>query len=201
MFLLFLLLQSKRGIKMKKLIFVLVLLLISMMGLTGCGDDGDDGDSYLELDWVSAPISYWDDNPGIPFGFSRGVYYLTGAGTYNFDYVAWDGSGYIGTYTITVDEGEDGGVFWFADGDDGDDWYFTMWLLSSGPVIYTDSYMLEEETERVLNAGLDESDNTDTLSKSEMLDEAEIDSIDSDVIVIEKQQGRYTMTIEYQKIP
>ena len=184
---------------MKKLIFVLVLLLISMMGLTGCGDDGDDGNSYTAIDWVYAPISYWDDNPGIPYGFNRGEYYLTQAGTYNFEYIAWDGSGYIGTYTITIDEGEDGNLFF--DGDDGEDWYFTFWLYSWGPIINTNSLMLEEETEKGLNAGLDESDNTDTLSKSEMLDEAEINSIDSDVIVIEKQQGRYTMTIEYQEIP
>ncbi|MDY6792863.1 MAG: hypothetical protein SWH54_16485 [Thermodesulfobacteriota bacterium] len=184
---------------MKKLIFVFVLLLISMMGLTGCGDDGDDGNSYVAIDWVYAPISYWDDNPGIPSVFYRGEYYLTQAGIYNFDYVAWDGSGYIGTYTITVDEGEDGSLF--SDGDDGDDLYFTIWLLSSGPVLNRASLMLGEETEKVLNAGLDESDNTDTLSRSEMLDDAEIDSVDSDVIVIEKQQGRYTMTLEYQEIP
>ena len=186
---------------MKKLIFVLVLLLISTMGLTGCGDDGDDGNSYTAIDWVATPQSYWDDNSGIPNTFYQGVYYLTQAGTYNFDYEAWDGSIWIGTYTITVDEGGSGGFHFFDDGDDGDDWYFTIWLYDSGPVIYADSLTLEEETEKVLNAGLDESDNTDTLSKSEMLDEAEIDSIDSDVIVIEKQQGRYTMTIEYQEIP
>ena len=184
---------------MKKLIFVLVLLLISMMGLTGCGDDGDDGNSHTAIDWVFTPLSYWDDNSGIPNTFFRGEYYLTQAGTYNFQYTAWDGSMYIGTYTIYIDEGEDG--FWFIDGDDGDDLYFTLWLYSTGPIFYGTSLAFEEETGKVLNAGLVESDNTDTLSKSEMSDEAEINSIDSDVIVIQKQQGRYTITIEYQKIP
>ena len=58
----------------------------------------------------------------------------------------------------------------------------------------------QEEALKGLNAGLDESDNSETLSKSEMPDQAIISSFDSDVFVVEKQQGRYKMRVEYQKI-
>ena len=67
---------------------------------------------------------HWDNNPGIPYGFIEGVYYQCSPGTYNYDYED-DYAYYWGTYTLTIEYGEDGEMFW-VDGDDGDDSYFTL---------------------------------------------------------------------------
>lgn len=183
------------------LIGVITLGLLSFTMLTGCGKDGDYGQSFIAIDWVYSPQSYWDNNSAVPYVFYAGQYYNSQPGTYDFQYTAWDGSSYSGLYTITVDEGEDAPLLLlFVDGEDGVDKYFTLWLFSFGPSFYQTRSILEKEASKGLDAGLDESDNTDTLSKSDMPDEALISSFDSDVIVIEKQQGRYKMRVEYRKV-
>jgi len=183
------------------LIGVITLGLLSFTMLTGCGKDGDDGQSFIAIDWVYSPQSYWDNNSAVPYGFYAGQYYNSQAGTYDFRYTAWDGSSWVGTYTITVDEGEDADFFLlFVDGEDGVDRYFKFWLYSFGPSFDQTQSILEKEASKGLDAGLDESDSTDTLIKSEMPDEALIGFFDSDVIVIEKQQGRYKMRVEYRKV-
>ena len=107
----------------------------------GCGRDGDDGDAYIALNWVYAPNYYWDNNPAIPIVFYRGAYYRSSPGAYDFGYEAYEGSQWVGTYTIAIDKGEDGGLF--TDGDDGRDRYFTLWLYSSGPSLNEDYARME----------------------------------------------------------
>ena len=98
------------------------LIFSTVLLLSGCGA----GPTYFSVDWAVSPISYWDDNPSLPYSFYRGTYYETNVGTYFFEYTAWDGSSWYGTYNIKADKGIFGG----------DPAYFELNLYSSGPSFY-----------------------------------------------------------------
>lgn len=111
----------------------ILLLVASLTIFSGCGEDGEPGDAYLAVDWASGT-----DAMGVEAISSSTIYrnreYLVGAGTTQFAYSGHSGYSewsYYGTITITVREGEEGGLF--ADGEDGADSYFRLYLGSSGP--------------------------------------------------------------------
>ena len=110
-------------------------LAATMLLLLGCGSDGKPGDVFIAINWIGLPMYYNDTNPSVPQTFYAGTYYPAVEGTFTFVYQAWDGSNWSGSYTISADPGEDGGFFPWSDGEDGKDRYFTLWLLSDGPLV------------------------------------------------------------------
>lgn len=182
---------------MKKIpIFFILIISILPILICACGEDGDDGTSYIAIDWVSTPQSYWDDNPGIPYTFYAGQYYESSAGSYDFEYTAWDGSFWYGNYKITVDKGEDGELF--SNGSDGEDRYFELWLYSSGPGFYVYEKVLEEKNIAIRKGII--VDDLSELNKEQLRNTSEIKGSDSEMKIAEKTQGRYTMKIMYQRI-
>lgn len=105
-----------------------------LVALGGCGVPGDDGRTYLAIDWSSAPeaLSF----PGFPQTIYAGEYVEHEAGSYEGEYVAWDGTYWEADYWIEVDPGGEAPLF--GTGDHGDDYYLSLWLWSFGPEIYTD---------------------------------------------------------------
>jgi len=114
---------------MKK-IFVILIIIIFIIGCMG--KDGDDGNAYLKIKLYSGVTSYWDNNPSIPYGFSESTFYHCSPGTFNYEYDLDDGTYWYGTYTLTIEHGTDGEIFW-KDGDDGRDKYYTLKCYFSGP--------------------------------------------------------------------
>ena len=126
--------------------------LLSLLG-TGCmgadgafGPDGADGGTAVSITWVYAPQSFSLSDTRIPLLVSRDVYYWTLPGSYRVSYIAWDGSFWTGTYSVTYDPGtpgqpgEKGKLFWQpgrdgAPGADGLDFYYRVGLYSTGPTI------------------------------------------------------------------
>ena len=102
------------------------LLLIGLLVSVGC--KGKDGKSYQAYYWASTPQYFSDSNPSTPSTVYSGSYYRTDSGTYYLGYIAWNGSAYYGYYTITRNEGKTL--------QDGDDLWFEIDLLSTGPVLY-----------------------------------------------------------------
>jgi hypothetical protein len=109
----------------------LAALALALLLLVGCGPRGEDGTSYLALDWANnyAPLSI--DFPQLPDTVVQGTYYWHPEGLYHGEYVAWEGSWWVFSYRIEVDEG-DWGIGGFT-GADGADRFYTMYLYSWGP--------------------------------------------------------------------
>ncbi len=105
-----------------------------LVALGGCGVPGDDGRTYLAIDWSSAPEALYF--PAFPQTIYAGEYVEHEAGSYEGEYVAWDGTYWEADYWIEVDPGGDAPLF--GTGDHGDDYYLSLWLWSFGPEIYTD---------------------------------------------------------------
>jgi hypothetical protein len=103
--------------------------------LVGCGVPGDPGSSYLAIEWTSAPQAMYF--PAFPQIITAGEYVQHTPGTYQGEYIAWDGSYWDASYWIEVDPGEEAPLF--GTGDHGDDYYLSMWLFATGPSLYTDS--------------------------------------------------------------
>ena len=115
----------------------LLFLFLTLLLFSGCAEDGDDGKASLKFWWTGTLYDYTDDNPDIPYTIWNDTYYTVSKGTYSFYYTSWDSSTWIGSYTITIDEGDDAIQFPIPiDGDDGDDSYFELMLLSTGPSFY-----------------------------------------------------------------
>ena len=114
---------------------IVVLLLLS----TGC-KMGLDGETFLAYSWTSKPLSLYDENQSIPITITNGVYYTTDEGRYYFEYTAWDGSDWWGTYTITAEPGK---LF-----TDGSPTYFEIALYSFGPSLYKWTYPRSLDTNR-----------------------------------------------------
>ena len=85
---------------MKKFLVLLLAILIVTSLPTGCGKDGLPGLAFIAHDWVFVPAYYNDTNPNTPFTIFQGTDYQTQTGTFSFDYMAWDGSVWVGSYTI-----------------------------------------------------------------------------------------------------
>ncbi len=77
--------------------FIGIIMLGGLL-FSSCGKDGDDGDIYLAIFNKNAVYSYWDDNPGIPYGFTYGRYYYCSPRVYSYEYES-ENYRHWGTYT------------------------------------------------------------------------------------------------------
>lgn len=100
------------------------------------GQDGQDGEAYIAYSWVVGPILFRTNDPA--FGddeyIVNGQYRTVVPGTYQYEYIAWDDSYWWGEYTVYIEEGEPGLLFY--DGFDGEDLYFELACYSFGPSFY-----------------------------------------------------------------
>jgi hypothetical protein len=118
------------GMKLERLrVPALAALALALLLVAGCGPQGEDGTSYLALDWTYAPLTI--DFPQLPGTVVPGTYYWHPEGLYHGEYVAWEGSWWVFTYRIEVNEG-DWGIAGLP-GADGADRFYTMYLYSWGP--------------------------------------------------------------------
>lgn len=148
---------------MKKL---LLIALTTMLVLMNCGSDGADGNAYIAFDWDSYVDSYSDDNDNTPSTISRNEYYKSEPGTYNFLYYCSDGTGdewyWSGTYTLIVEEGEEGGLI--KNGDDGEDLYCTLEMYGLTGVVLSKEVSINKEKKDLLTKPL--ITNTENFEKS-----------------------------------
>lgn len=126
---------------------LLTLACIGCVGADGAvGPDGADGGTAVSVTWLYAPQSFTLSDTRIPLLVTRDAYYWTYPGTYSVAYIAWDGSFWTGTYSVTYDPGEPGQpgakgkAFWQrgrdgVPGADGLDLYYRIGLYSTGPTI------------------------------------------------------------------
>jgi len=117
--------SNKRSLEVKK-IFALSVVAILLLA-TGC-EMGKDGETFLAYSWTSLPLYIYDENPSTPSTITNEEYFRTNEGRYYFEYTAWDGSDWWGTYTITANPGE---LF-----TNGAPTYFEIALYSFGPSLY-----------------------------------------------------------------
>jgi len=110
----------------------------------GCGNDGTDGDVYLRIRAVLEPTNVMISNPDLPsdangvFVGEYDVYYQTQPGSYSFTYVDHNGIqhplvGEFGVVNLFSNSGEESGLF--TSGEDGEDVYVDLILLSTGAII------------------------------------------------------------------
>jgi hypothetical protein len=185
----------KMRLIMKKIIVLLLLIIAAGILFNGCGKDGKDGLSYLNIDWVFAPISYWDNNAGIPDVFFKSQDYRCNPGTYDFEYTAWDYTYYFGTYTLTINMGEKGGFI--TDGKDGADKFFALWLYSTGPELVEGQVWIQAEFDKGIQKGMVES-KVNKIEKSDFRSKMDY-TIGPEVYTREVRKGNMTMFIEYQQ--
>ena len=89
------------------------------------------------------PLSATINNPDVPSDFAYDIFYKTSPGTYSFIYTDHNGLAHpqAGEYSfveVIKDIGQEGGIF--TDGEDGDNVYIDLWLLSTGAVIENNNY-------------------------------------------------------------
>ena len=178
---------------MKKFLVLLLALLIVASLPTGCGKDGLAGLAFIAHDWIYVPYYYNDNNSSTPPTIYKGQDYQTPPGTYSFDYQAWDGSVWVGTYTIEVNPGEKGGLI--ADGDDGADRNYTLYLYSTGPSFNYFKAAQDGELELLNEAGVERTFEPE-LSGSPSAKEY---TLDSEVFTEELVTGNMIITMEYQR--
>lgn len=166
----------------------ILVTLVSAL-LSGC-IDGDDGDAYLAFYWTTTPTFYADNNPSLPGTINWLEEYLVNPGTYSFEYTV-SASTYLGTYTITEEEG-DLGVLPLIPGADGDDSYFELGLFESGPTFFEYSADLETAGAQSNDAG-----NKTALVKDEFI--ASNQNNTNEETVISQTKGRYTLTVRFKK--
>lgn len=121
---------------------ILFIGLICLMN-AGCGSDGDDGDVYVRIRAVLEPTNVIIDNPDIPLDFQYDVYYKTKSGSYPFSYIDHNDiqhplPGEFGVLEIVSTSGSKGGLF--SSGENGEDLYVDLILLSTGAVIENYDY-------------------------------------------------------------
>lgn len=82
----------------------LALAVLALALITGCMIY--DGDVYLSFDWTYTPEWFDTDDPNLPSTIYRNAEYLTGEGTWYFEYYH-DESGYVRRiwYTLTAHDG------------------------------------------------------------------------------------------------
>ncbi|MFP4409734.1 MAG: hypothetical protein ACLFPW_14525 [Spirochaetaceae bacterium] len=113
------------------------LIGVALLGtVTGCGGDGSDGKAHIAYTWLYGPISFYTEDPAFETQthIYNGEFRQSRAGTWYFEYVAWDDSYWFGEYEIYINEGESGGLF--SEGEDGADLYFELAAYSFGPSFY-----------------------------------------------------------------
>jgi hypothetical protein len=146
---------------MKKL-FSFFVILTSLILLTDCGKDGADGRAYIALDWDWYVDWYEDSNSDTPSSFYANSDYETSAGSYNYEYGCsdvdyygnWYYWGWEGTYTISINPGEKGGLI--SSGSDGADNYFQFNLWGSGPDFYLNKPVNGKEKALILTVPSEE---------------------------------------------
>ena len=121
----------------KTLVFIFILIIN-----TGCSD-GDNGDVFLRIRAVLEPTNVIIENSDIPENFEYDVFYRTNPGNYPFSYVDHNGTqhplpGEYGVLEIISDPGQEGGLF--STGENGEDRYIDLILLSTGAVIENNNY-------------------------------------------------------------
>jgi len=128
-----------------KVLNQLILLGIICTFNLGCGNDGSDGEVFLRVRAVldETPLSATINNPDVPSDFAYDIFYKTSPGTYSFIYTDHNGlthpqAGEYSFVEVVKDIGQEGGVF--TDGEDGDNVYIDLWLLSTGAVIENNNY-------------------------------------------------------------
>lgn len=104
----------------------------------GCGRPGDPGRRYLAIDWLYAPEALYF--PAFPQIVTAGQYVRHEPGSYQGEYIAWDGSYWLADYWINVEAG--GAAPLLGTGDHGDDYYLSLWLYSFGPSMYVDDIVV-----------------------------------------------------------
>ncbi len=168
-----------------KVIRSLILVSLVFILITSCerGRDGRPGRAFLALDWELVPPEYLDaGTPDIPPYFNWGQYYLAHPGFYTLYYegtvhngpthvfYAWEID-----YEIWICEGEPGG-YYYLDGRDGPDSYFTVICNPNGP--YTVNCMKMSEADA----------------------EATIVEDSGDRIVVMMEKNEYRMKLTYRKV-
>jgi len=176
----------KKNAEMKK-IAVLILTCMGLLMLAGCGKDGRDGNVFLQLDYAILPLAYADNNSDIPYSFSYNVYYECYAGTYSFHYTAWDGSTWSGTYTLSINYGQQGTLF--SDVADGRDTYYTLFLYASGQSFSFQKTLLQNERALAKQRGVVPDDKTSS----------SINSLDTEVHTEVQHIGNTTMCLTFQR--
>lgn len=172
----------------------LILGLIILAVLAGCGAPGDPGVTYLAIDWSSSPQALYF--PAFPDTIVAGQYVQHSAGTYEGEYVAWDGSYWQADYWIEVEEG--GPAPLIGTGDHGDEYYLSLWLYSFGPSIFTDAIV----TRSVSDASSGSEQQLTTIQTNGTVPQAILDArlaaaSQEPVLVQESEvRGRYRITIE-----
>ena len=123
-----------------KLIFFGLLITLSI----GCSD-GNDGKVFLRIRAILAepPDSVSINNPDIPQDFQYDVYYETQPGSYDFNYIDYydeyhPKEGELGIIDIVAEPGSNAGLL--KQGEDGEDLYIDLILLSDGPRVENFDY-------------------------------------------------------------
>lgn len=179
----------------KMLVAALVIIVLSIVA--GCGKDGEDGTAYFAISWLFDPLYYGDDNSQTPAVMTNEQFYQTSPGTYNFSYQAWDNSIWSGTYTITVNQGEKGGLFPFDDGADGSPKYFTLYCYSIGPTLIINK--AQNAAAEINKASAAKAMAAPAGSSSRMAHLTD-GQIDAPRMVLEETQGNVKLTVEFQRL-
>jgi len=103
------------------------LLLAFALVLASCA--GQDGSSYQKFRWAGSLGYLYDTNPSTGSTVYTDTFSKTDAGSFYLQYQAYDGSEWYAYYTITVDKGKP--IL-----ENGDDLWFEIDLLSTGPTLY-----------------------------------------------------------------
>ena len=155
-----------------------------------CGSDGNPGNAYLSFTW-DWYVDWYDDNNGsVPYTIYENTDYQTSPGTFTYEYGCSDGTGYFwefyGTYTITINEGEKGGMF--SGGGDGADKHFTLNLRGTGPYFSKPSF--DKQTLEYLDKNKIDMSMYEITNIGEM--EIETQESNGATIVITRQLRTYT---------
>ena len=144
--------------KNMKIIYALVVVMMSVSCIVvyDHGPDGLDGEAFFGLDYhFSAPYSYWDDNPYIPYDPVLSQFYWTEPGTYDFEYFVNEYDYWHGTYSIWIEQGTSGGPY-NEPGIDGIDTYLMLFCDPNGwhedRFEYKDAQLYRDKDELVIES-------------------------------------------------
>lgn len=173
---------------MKKLLVTLMIAVVTL--IAGCGSDGNDGNAYVAYDWTYEPYEIIDTNPSTPSVVYAASYFQSQPGTYYFSYENYYSS-WTGVYTVTINKGEDGSFI--ADGDDGNDKYFDIFLSTSGPTLYAAKAMADQAL-----PGADAQVAREVVKSSERVAEPQGEAVET--YIEEKTNGLYSIRLEARKV-
>lgn len=120
------------------------ILLFGLIAIINFGcSDGDNGDVFLRIRAVLEPTNFIIENSDIPENFEFDVFYQIKPGNYPFSYLDHNGiqhplPGEYGVLEVIADPGQEGAMF--NSGENGEDRYIDLILLSTGAVIENNNY-------------------------------------------------------------